>query len=392
MKASLVLKIYISVISLVFLVSAGISIPAYMILHDSLYKTVEERLEDQALNWRQIVGAYNQEIIGQEQRVRKSAQNIVTAQAQMTYELIEKYLRDGNGTLEEAAKNDLLDILSKKPVGKTGYIWILNGKGEYILSKDRLRDGENIWETKDSEGNYVIQDLVAKGLEVKGPEIAIHSYYWLNKDETIPREKIAAILNFPELGWIVGVSTYYDDLVDMGYRQRTKERVKDLISKQAIGRSGYIWVVNSKGEYIVSKDRQRDGEDISQSKDANGVFFIQEAIKKAKAAGAAADFQAYPWINKNEKSPRMKVAGLTYAEEWDWIIGASAYYDDFQIGALGEMKIMTGLAIFFSVLLGLVIAHYISRCHPSRSIGAIADTVPDPEKASMKENKPQDAK
>ena len=73
----------------------------------------------------------------------------------------------------EEQKEDLLDRMNRHTVGKTGYVWIIDYEGYYVLSKGRQRDGENIWEAKDSDGNMVIQDLVGKGREVKGTEIAV---------------------------------------------------------------------------------------------------------------------------------------------------------------------------------------------------------------------------
>jgi signal transduction histidine kinase len=362
MKLGINLKLMLLTFLLVAVPAILIGVVGYKAAEKAVYEGVRERLQAQAEDLRLLVKAYDTEITGQEQRVRTSAQNIVAAQTKSTYELIRKALDDNVGTLPPNAKEDILNRLNKQTVGKTGYIWILDYKGVYVLSKGRQRDGENIWATQDSNGNYVIQNLVGIGKALKGNEIGYYSYPWLNIGETEPREKIAAMINFPELGWVVGISTYYDDLVDMGYRKRTIENVKDLMAKQVLGQSGYIWVVDSNGTYVVSKNRLRDGEDISQSKDASGVFFIQEAVKKAKAAGTGTDFIEYPWLNKGETQARMKVAGLSYVPEWDWIIGPSAYYDDFSgQGALGEVR--NSLIVFgiIAVVAGIVVAFFFAN-------------------------------
>jgi signal transduction histidine kinase len=357
MKFGINLKLMLLTFLLVAIPAVLIGVVGYNAAQKAVYEGVRERLQAQAEDWKLLAQAYDGEITAQEQRVRTSAQNIVTGQAKSTYELIRKALDDNNGKLPPAVEEDILNRLNKHTVGKTGYIWILDYKGVYVLSKGRQRDGENIWQTQDSNGNYVIQELIRIGKEAKNDEITYYSYPWLNKGETEPREKIAAMIHFPELGWVVGISTYYDDLVDMGYRKRTIEHVKDLMSKQILGKSGYIWVVDSNGVYIVSKNRLRDGEDISMSKDANGVLFIQEAVKKAKAAGTGTDFIEYPWLNKGETNARMKVAGLAYVPEWDWVIGPSAYYDDFSgEGALGQVR--NALLIFgiIAVAVGIGVA------------------------------------
>ena len=48
--------------------------------------------------------------------------------------------------------------------GKTGYAYVLgatgDNKGKYVISYQGKRNGEDIWETKDAEGNLFIQNLV----------------------------------------------------------------------------------------------------------------------------------------------------------------------------------------------------------------------------------------
>lgn len=339
-----------------------LGIVGYNAAKTAVYSGIEDRLMDQSQDWRLLVEAYNKEIEAQEARVRNSAKSIVTAQAKITYELIDEALEKNGGVLPEASREDIFTRLNRNTVGATGYTWILDYEGNYVLSKGRQRDGENIWEAQDSDGNMVVQDLIRIGKEANGSEIVYYSYPWLNKGETEPREKIAAMVHFPELGWIVGVSTYYDDLVDMNYRERTIEHVKDLMAEQTIGKTGYIWVTDSNGVYVVSKNRLRDGENINDAQDANGVYFIQEAVKKAKAAGNGADFQQYPWKNQGESTSRMKLAGVTYFEPWDWIIGPSAYYDDFEgEGSLGLVSQKLWIVGVIAIILGIFISFFLAK-------------------------------
>ena len=53
-------------------------------------------------------------------------------------------------------------------VGKTGYVFVLGGKypfhrGHYIISRNGQRDGENLWDSRDADGHYFVQDIVSKG-------------------------------------------------------------------------------------------------------------------------------------------------------------------------------------------------------------------------------------
>ena len=132
-------------------------------------------------------------------------------------------LRDGNdkivGILYVGVKQEsipelrqgIMDIV----VGKTGYVYILAGKGEqrgtYIISAGGKRDGENIWEAKDAEGRLFIQSVVDKAVELKGNEVAFERYPWQNKGETEARWKVAAVGYFEPWDWVIGVGAYEDD-------------------------------------------------------------------------------------------------------------------------------------------------------------------------------------
>ncbi|MBI1390113.1 MAG: HAMP domain-containing protein [bacterium] len=103
-------------------------------------------------------------------------------------------------------------------VGKTGYVFVLGGsgdqKGKYIISAKGERDGENIWDAKDADGNYMIQDLIrlAKGT-IDGKAVN-HSYSWINNGETHPRQKIASVVYFEPWDWVIGAGSYEDDYLD----------------------------------------------------------------------------------------------------------------------------------------------------------------------------------
>ena len=63
------------------------------------------------------------------------------------------------GVPEESAvslRRQIMDIV----VGETGYVYVLDPKGNYVISHQGKRDGENVWEAKDTDGNLFIQDAV----------------------------------------------------------------------------------------------------------------------------------------------------------------------------------------------------------------------------------------
>jgi methyl-accepting chemotaxis protein len=111
-------------------------------------------------------------------------------------------------------RKGIMDIV----VGKTGYVYVLGGsgdqKGKYIISYKGQRDGENIWEAKDAQGNYFIQSLVQKALAANNGENAFERYPWCNNGETQARWKIAAVTYFEPWDWVIGVGAYEADYQD----------------------------------------------------------------------------------------------------------------------------------------------------------------------------------
>jgi signal transduction histidine kinase len=150
----------------------------------------------------------------------------------------------------------------------------------------------------------------------------------------------------------------------VGIPQESVASLRKSIMSMLVGKTGYIFVLDSAGNYVISKDGKRDGENIWEAKDANGTPFIQEMCRKALAAndGQIVE-QKYPWKNEGESEARMKIARLIYYKPWDWVIGASAYEDEFytstrRIEAIAA-SCMKLYGIFMSAILVSVIVFWL---------------------------------
>ena len=113
---------------------------------------------------------------------------------------------------------ELRESIQKLQVGRTGYVFIVGGKGKlrgcYIVSKDGKRDGENIWDSRDSNGHAFIQEIVSKAMATRGGSVAFERYPWLNAGETEPRWKLAAIAYHEPTDWVIGATVYEDDFAE----------------------------------------------------------------------------------------------------------------------------------------------------------------------------------
>lgn len=120
----------------------------------------------------------------------------------------------------------------------------------------------------------------------------------------------------------------------VGIPQESVASLRKGIMATKVGETGYVFVLDSKGTYVISKDGTRDGESVMETKDSDGRLFIREMCEKAVSMrpGEIGDLM-YNWRNTDEKTPRQKVARFMYFKPWDWIIGASAYTEEFYAGA-----------------------------------------------------------
>jgi len=92
--------------------------------------------------------------------------------------------------------------LKNKKVGKTGYIFAMDAKG--VLTLHPEREGESILDSKDSDGNLFIAEMVAK----KNGWIR---YPWQNIGESSPRMKVVRYVHFEPWDWIIAVGSYEDE-------------------------------------------------------------------------------------------------------------------------------------------------------------------------------------
>lgn len=111
----------------------------------------------------------------------------------------------------ESVRRTLLNTV----IGRTGYIVVIgaksNQRGRYIISKGGMRDGENLWETRDSTGSLFVQEMVQRALVSGKGEFFPWSYMWQNPGEPKPRLKHAALVYFEPWDWLIVAGAYEDE-------------------------------------------------------------------------------------------------------------------------------------------------------------------------------------
>lgn len=105
------------------------------------------------------------------------------------------------------AIQNLLNQLKDFKIGKTGYVYILRAqgehRGEYVLSLNRKRDGENLWTTTDADGRPFIQEIIRRALEAPQGTTMEVRYPWKNAQDPAPVTKLVRFIYFPQWDWVI---------------------------------------------------------------------------------------------------------------------------------------------------------------------------------------------
>jgi methyl-accepting chemotaxis protein len=132
----------------------------------------------------------------------------------------------------------LRQAIIRTKVGDTGYVFVLGSdgadQGRYIISQNGERDGENVWEEQDAEGNLVIQTIISKAIVLQPGETTTVRYLWQNPGDPAPRWKIARLSYYQPWHWVIGASTYEDEL-DISRNILEAGRTRMLLISTVIG-------------------------------------------------------------------------------------------------------------------------------------------------------------
>lgn len=120
------------------------------------------------------------------------------------------------GVRQREVEERIRQAILQTTVGKTGYVYVIGGKGEdrghYIISHKGERDGEDIWDVRGRDGRYVIRDIIATATGLAPGEMATIRYLWQNPGEESPRWKVARLVYYEPWDWVIGAGVYEEEL------------------------------------------------------------------------------------------------------------------------------------------------------------------------------------
>ncbi|GAB7027587.1 cache domain-containing protein [Geotalea toluenoxydans] len=212
--------------------------------------------------------------------------------------------------------------LKKVNVGETGYIYAMSSKGD--LQVHIAREGDNVYNEKDENGRYFIREMCRRALKSRSGEVLFIVYPWRNAilGDKAPRKKVVAYRYFKEWDWIIAAGGYLEETYgDVNFEKRAFAELKAKIKAKQVGKTGYIFCMDSKGDFTVHPGGE--GRNFLDAKDSDGNEFIREMCVNKTG------WIRYPWKNAGDSVPRMKIVRYEYFQPWDWVVAVGSYEDEF---------------------------------------------------------------
>ncbi|MCG8616481.1 MAG: methyl-accepting chemotaxis protein [Desulfobacterales bacterium] len=135
--------------------------------------------------------------------------------------------QESTTTLREA----VMDMV----IGKTGYVYVLDTSGAYVISRNGTHDGENILNMKDEEGKFFIKELVAKATALKTGEVTDHHYQWMDDSTGTVQTKKVKIAYFEKWDWIIAAGSFEYEFIDSARLIAESARKGDIALATLIG-------------------------------------------------------------------------------------------------------------------------------------------------------------
>src|SRR5215469_4875895 len=208
------------------------------------------------------------------------------------------------GLPETVATESLRRTIMNAKIGQTGYIFVLNGqgvtRGHYVIAQGGRRDGEDVWNERDSQGSLPIQEICRKAVALKPTETATHRYFWKNPGDSNPQTKIVRLKYFKEWDWIIGVSIpeneFYETVIAIDRISNSGTRIFSVAGLSALVLSCTVWF------FLANGLTRRTGRIIQKLRETSSTFSAAAAEVSASSEGLAREARAQEAANDSVSS------------------------------------------------------------------------------------------
>jgi PAS domain S-box-containing protein len=307
----------------------GVVLLAGIFIYGHIRNTIEANIESELTNSTTTILNMVQT------SANTSIRNYMRAVAEKNKEIAENiYKKHRAGFMTEGeAKAKAQEIMLSQRIGKTGYIYCIDSKGFALMHPN-----------PDVAGRIQLHnDFVREQTKLKEGYL---EYEWQSPSENRKRQKALYMAYFEPWDWIISVSAYRDEFK----RLVNVHDFRDSVLTLQFGKTGYSYILDSKGNVIIHPKLQGNVYDVT---DAKGWYFVRDIV--AQKQGKI----IYAWKNPDEEAYRDKFVIFSYIPEYDWIVASTSYKEEFY-APLNTAKSAIFAAILGTILLGLPLIFWIS--------------------------------
>lgn len=267
--------------------------------------------------------------------VDTSIRNYLRAISEENKKIIEGYYeRYQSGELtEDEAKKEVEKILLSQKVGESGYVYVVDSKGVLEIHP-KLKNSD-----------ILSYDFIKKQVDMKQGYI---EYMWKNPDDEVERPKALYMTYFEPWDYIISATSYKCEFINLVNISDFEENILSI----TLGKTGYMYVLDSKGETIIHPKQK--GGNFYDSKDTQGNYFVRELIKNKNGQ------IIYQWKNPDEVFAREKIVIYKYYEPMDWYLCSGVYLDELYEPIFVLQRALL-VAFGFILILSIVISLIYSR-------------------------------
>ena len=260
--------------------------------------------------------------------IKTSLQAIAT----QNFEIVEYYYskhKSGLLTYDQAV-DTIEEILLSQAIGVSGYIYVLDSKGDVLVHPNDKVKGTNV-----SEHGFIQQQISQKDGYLE--------YEWQNPGEEDKRAKALFMTYYKPMDWIISVTSYrteFSHLIDL------QELRKNFISFRS-GKSGYAFILDKKGHALLHPALQG----VNLLEWANAPESVVRKVLEMKDGKLR-----YQWQNPNEENFRDKIIIFKYLPELQWYVGSTSYVDEvYSPLSSVSLWVTLGLSIFLALFIAITV-------------------------------------
>jgi diguanylate cyclase (GGDEF)-like protein/PAS domain S-box-containing protein len=212
----------------------------------------------------------------------------------------------------------IADALNNSSYGndKT-YFFINSNSGQAVLfnKKIKLDSYNDVWNLKDENGNYFIQQQAKIALENKEGFLNT-TFVKPNTYDNKQYLKISYVKLFEPYNWHIGMGEYIDEI-----REKAQNEILDWIASIRFDGNNYLFVNTTNAQALVFDGRKME----VPTKYPNETLFKQLFETANNLDGG---FFSYKFKKINTTKEYDKISYVKKYEKYNWIIGSGVYLDE----------------------------------------------------------------